>query len=367
MRKTIVLIALSLTTICACVHAEGNLSEAEKATVIDGINVALEENYVFPARVSAFNEALNERIESGRYQDVRDYEAFAELMTSDLVDITQDKHIALVYNPRFIADRWAELEAQTDLETSDLGDERTTETTTTVDWNQWFAVHDNFGFETVEILEGNIGYIKFDFFYFNDWFQPKIDAAMGFVSDTEALIIDVTENGGGYSPTDAYLASYFFETDEDGIWSSSYHRPRDETEIVRLFDMLGEERYLNRPILVLVSENTFSLAERLAYGLKHFQKATIVGEKTAGAAHGIDIFELGENFFIQVSVLHNIHRITDKDWEGIGVIPDIQTPKENALRTAHLAALEMLIGSTGQDRIREVYESARDSLVQLEQ
>ncbi|MEO1029325.1 MAG: S41 family peptidase, partial [Pseudomonadota bacterium] len=187
-----------------------------------------------------------------------------------------------------------------------------------------------------------------------DWMQSRFDAVMAFVADTDALIIDLSENGGGYSPSDAYLASYFFNG-EPGIWSSSYTRPTDQTESVNLFEDISGARYLDRPVYILVSKNTFSLAEQLAYGLKHFGKATIVGETSSGAAHAIDIGYLNENFFLQVPISYNIHPVTKTDWEGTGVIADIQTQPNQAKAKAHLAALELLSAAATNERIVKWY------------
>ena len=267
-------------------------------------------------------------------------------------------------NPGFVAARRAEREASSQAETTEANNQEETEASAPIDWNRWHAIKDNFGFQKVEVLDGNIGYIKFDFFHFHEWAKPKIDAAMGFVSNTNALIIDVRQNGGGYSPTDAYIASFFFETGGD-IWSSSYDRPSDETETTSLFEDIGADRYLDRSLYILVSEETFSNAEKLAYGLKHFGKATIVGTTSAGAAHSIDIAELNSNFFLQIPISRNIHPVTQTDWEGRGVIPDIEASADDALKVAHLDAINRLIEDADHDRKKDVYSDIRETVTQI--
>ncbi|WP_438422630.1 S41 family peptidase [Aquimarina macrocephali] len=174
---------------------------------------------------------------------------------------------------------------------------------------------------------------------------------MRFVANTDALIIDLTENGGGYSPTDSYLGSYFFD-EESVLWSSSYTRPTGETETEHTFKDVGGERYLNKPVFILVSERTFSLGEQFAYCMKHFNKAKIVGQTSAGAAHGIDYIEVNDNFMIQLPLTHNIHPVTKTDWEGTGVIPNINTNSNSqAIKTAHLNALNIQIESLKKQTI----------------
>jgi C-terminal processing protease CtpA/Prc len=48
-----------------------------------------------------------------------------------------------------------------------------------------------------EILPSNIGYVKFDGFMDASFCGPTVVAAMGFVAHTDALIIDLRQNGGG--------------------------------------------------------------------------------------------------------------------------------------------------------------------------
>ncbi|WP_298543079.1 hypothetical protein [uncultured Aquimarina sp.] len=61
------------------------------------------------------------------------------------------------------------------------------------------------------------------------------------------------------------------------LWKSSYNRPTDETESKFTFKEIGGERYPNKPVFILKSENTFFLAEQFSYAMKHFNKAKIVG------------------------------------------------------------------------------------------
>ena len=65
----------------------------------------------------------------------------------------------------------------------------------------------------------------------------------------------------------------------------------------------------------MTSENTFSLAEKFAYGMKHFNKAVIIGQNSAEAVHAIDFIEVNDNYLIKLPISHNIHPVTKTDWE----------------------------------------------------
>lgn len=341
---------LLLTIIPFVVYPQKKISNNHKSSTIESIKKLISTNYVFENRTKYFNNSLDSLYLMGKYDNIIDYKKFADALTEDLVEITNDKHFKVQYNPELVKSRreWLKREQ---LQENDVKDDDTEEVEEEeIDWDFWYAQKENFGFEKVEIIDGNIGYIKLNFWQPLDWAKPTIDATMGFVANTDALIIDLTENQGGYSPTDSYLASYFFD-EKPTLWMSSYERRTEGTESVSTFQEVSGERYLNKSIFILVSENTFSLAEQFAYAMKHFNKAIIIGQTSSGAAHAIDFMEVNDYYLIQLPIRRSIHPVTKTDWEGTGVIPNIKTSKGEALRTAHLKALNERIESLKKQTI----------------
>ena len=109
-------------------------------------------------------------------------------------------------------------------------------------------------------------------------------AAMAFVAGTDALIIDLRENGGSISP-DAIpmLATWFFERPTHLIdlkWNTE-PTPRQ----LWTWAHVPGRRYLEKPVYILTSRRTFSGAEEFAYDLKNLGRATIVGDTTGGGAN----------------------------------------------------------------------------------
>ena len=68
----------------------------------------------------------------------------------------------------------------------------------------------NYGFERLERLSGNVGYLKFNAFEDQEGGDAVAAGAMAFLANTDALIIDLRENHGGGLDMLALLASYFF-------------------------------------------------------------------------------------------------------------------------------------------------------------
>lgn len=347
MKKIEKILSLLLVIIPFVTYSQKHLTDNHKNATIESIKELIQTNYVFANRTNDFNNALDSLNLTGKYDHIIDYKEFAETLTEDLVEITNDKHFKVQYNPELVKSRHnSPIQNQENVTQKEI--ENNFEEA--IDWNLWYAKKENFGFEKVAILGGNIGYIKLNFWQPLDWVKATIDATMRFVANSDALIIDLTENQGGYSPTDSYLASYFFD-EAPTLWMSNYERLSEKTESDSTFQVIGGERYLNKSVFILISENTFSLAEKFAYGLKHFNKAVIIGQISAGAAHAIDFLEVNDNYLIQLPISHNIHPVTKTDWERTGVVPNIITNNGEALKIAHLKALNEQIESLKKQTI----------------
>ncbi|WP_299314818.1 S41 family peptidase [uncultured Aquimarina sp.] len=345
--KEFLILLLLLIIAPGATYSQKTLSKTEKDDVLERIKVLIDSNYVFIDKIKYINNSLDSLKLTNKYNKTKEYKDFAEVLTEGLVGITNDLHFKVQYNPKLIKSRRERLRKQAELENEQKVENDEEE----IDWNLWYAKKENFGFEKVEILEGNIGYIKLNFWENLEWVKPTIDATMRFVTNTDALIIDLTENQGGYSPTDSYLGSYFFN-EEPTLWMSSYNRPTGETSTKFTFQKIEGERFLNKPIYILVGEKTFSLAEQFAYAMKHFEKAKIVGQNSAGAAHAINFLDLNDKYAIQLPISYSIHPVTKTDWEGVGVVPDINASKSEALKVAYLNALDKLIESAKKAKLK---------------
>jgi hypothetical protein len=90
--------------------------------------------------------------------------------------------------------------------------------------------------------------------------------------------------------------------------------------------------------------------------LKSMGRAIVIGENTLGAAHTTDMEIVKEHFQVEFPSGRSISPFTNGDWEGSGVVPDIPVPCEDALRVAHLYALDQLIRQCKDDRLKRLLD-----------
>jgi C-terminal processing protease CtpA/Prc len=167
---------------------------------------------------------------------------------------------------------------------------------------------------------------------------------MNELNDTDALIFDLRQNMGGDLEMVALMCSYLFGSDPVHL-NDMHWRVGNNFEVEEFWtqpEVDGERYGENKPVYVLTSHDTFSGGEEFAYNLQALGRATIVGETTGGGANPAQPFELAENFMVAIPHGTPVNPATKTNWEGAGVKPDIDVPKEKALETAQDAALEKI-------------------------
>jgi len=170
------------------------IDAAMRTQVIDGALKALNDNYVYPDVAKKMDEAVRERQRRKEYDAISSARQFAETLTGHLRDVSHDGHLRVLYSSDVIPqDR--------------PGREPTAEE---LERQRAFLARNNFGFEKVERLVGNIGYLDLRGFFPAAFVGDTAAAAMNFLANTEAVIIDLRQNGGGDPATVALIATYLY-------------------------------------------------------------------------------------------------------------------------------------------------------------
>jgi C-terminal processing protease CtpA/Prc len=192
---------------------------------------------------------------------------------------------------------------------------------------------DNYDFRKVEVLPNDIGYIKFDMIHDDEEAQAIAAAALDSVALCDALIFDIRDNIGGEWGVAQLMLGYLFPGGT--VIGHMYDRDGRRVEERSTPDTIPGKPFDDGVIVyVLTSRRTGSAAEGFAYALKHLGRATIVGEITCGMAHPSEEVVVNDYFRVSVPFMRSENVVTKSDWEGTGVIPQIEVAAENALKAA---------------------------------
>jgi sugar lactone lactonase YvrE len=180
---------------------------------------------------------------------------------------------------------------------------------------------------------------------------PTAIAAMNFLAHFDALVIDLRNDSGGQPSMIRLLSGYFLEKRTHlGTLRRRYGKEVDQSWTA---DYVQGQRLTVQPIYILVSKHTFSAAEMFAYNLQSLGRATIVGEVTRGGANPTAPHDFpDESITVDVPYSETINPITKRNFNGMGVIPDIQVLATDALDTARIEALKVLIDNEESDEAK---------------
>jgi len=328
-------------------ETEFELTSEEKTQVVDSIALFMTERYVFPDEGKQMGDLVKENLKDGKYDDISDPVAFSSKLTEDLRTVNNDRHIGVMYLPERIAMMQAAEEDENNTELEEL--------------EQRYREFGNYDFKEVKILPGNVGYLKFNSFVDASFAGPTAVAAMNFLANTDALIIDLTDNGGGSPSLIQLITTYFFE--EPTHLNSFYYREADKIEQFWTLTYVPGERMPETDIYVLTSSRTFSGAEEFSYNLRNLERAVLVGETTGGGAHPVAAYIINDHFMVRVPFGRAVNPITETNWEGTGVEPHVKTSRDKAFATAYSMALDSLMKTEENENIRAELQWAYDGLM----
>lgn len=297
------------------------LDAALRKRVIEGVSADLAEFYVDASLAKQMQDALGAHQRARDYDSITDGDAFAERLTKDLRAVSHDKHLGVNFSPFKMPERQAP-------SADDIA--RMHE----------HMKHDNCAFAKLEILPRNIGYLKFNAFMNPGVCAPTVVAAMGFLANTDAIIFDLRDNGGGDPAMVTFVATYLF--DKPTHLNDLYNRKEDSTRQFWTLSYVPGERLAKQPVFVLTSKHTFSGAEEFTYDLKNQKRATIVGETTGGGAHPVAGHTVADYFMVGVPFAKAVNPVSKTNWEGTGVEPDVKVSAADALTTAEKLAVEKI-------------------------
>lgn len=299
--------------------------------------------YAVPAIGRDIRQKLSQPRVRAAYAHCRTASCLADALTADLQSWSGDRHVRLVFSatPRPMKRGPEDSALARAAEVENMRQR-------------------NFGFHNIERLHGNIGLIEIG------RLDPAADAAetaaaaMRFVANTDALIIDLRNNGGGRADMAAHLMSYFVK-EQTHLATLRRRNPSDDAQLWTAAHV-SAPAYVGKPIYVLTAARTFSGAEALTYDLRHFSGATVVGEQTRGGANPGGIEQLNEHYAVVMPTARTVNKKTGTNWEGVGITPDHPVAAADALRTAHRLALQQLLQHQRTAPRARMWQQAMDEM-----
>lgn len=276
----------------------------------------MEENYIFPEVGKEIGIYLQKRLNEQKYEEITFPRLFAQQITSDSQQINQDKHLSLVYDPQRVKDLRAEESQPSEEELREIEQKRIEK-----------QRRDYFGFRKVEILDGNVGYLDLRSFRSTDYTAETALGAMSFLSNSEAIIIDLRDNYGGGASMYLLLISYFFDSETTHL-SDLINRRSKSTQQFWTLPYVPGKRLPEVDLYILTSERTFSAAEEFTYDLQSLKRAVVVGEITGGGAHLTTRMIVDDNFYLFVPFAGALNPVTNTNWERVGIQPDFKKALE---------------------------------------
>jgi hypothetical protein len=299
-----------------------SVDSAMRNEVIDTLIVRLNQHYVVADKAKQMEQLLRERRQRGDYDKLTSADAFARTITEDLASVAHDLHMKIEYREKALP---PETQGQPGTQQGPAAAQ-----SIPMKWIDALGRRmASFGVEKVERWQPDIGYLELARFARPDLAAPKYAAAMSALSNTGVMIVDLRRNGGGHPEAVQLLASYF--VDRRIQLNDIHYRDTGRTEHYWTLDKLDGPRYPGK-VYILTSRATRSAGEDFAYTMQAMGRATVVGERTWGGAHPTSGHRLAAHFLGWIPNGRSINPVTHTNWEGTGVIPDIDAGSQDALK-----------------------------------
>jgi len=346
-RLAVLMLAAGVAAACGsergrdAASADAGVDAATRRAVVEGVAARVQASYVFRDRAAVIARAIRARARRGDYDGVTSARALADSLTAHLQAAGRDRHLRVRYSHDILpAQPWRR------------------SATTGADSLRARGRRANFGFGRPRRLLGDIAYLEIhDFGFEPQWAEETVADVLTRLADAPALIIDLRRNGGGSPRMAAFVTSYFLGPDSIHL-STLYWRGNRVERVYTRPSVPGRRYGPDRPVYVLTSHATFSAAEGFAYGLQALGRAVIVGDTTGGGAHAGGLHRVTDHFGVWVPGARAVNPITKRNWERIGVRPDVAVPEREALGVAHALALRQVLAQEPDAERRRRLERA---------
>ncbi|NLI93403.1 MAG: PDZ domain-containing protein [Peptococcaceae bacterium] len=177
-----------------------------------------------------------------------------------------------------------------------------------------------------KILEGHIGYIALYSFGTDTVSQFNTQAKALMEKGVDSWIIDLRNNGGGYTQAALDLLGYFIG-DKHALIT------RDRSILAIVYSATKQDYTLNGPIVLLTNAYTGSSSEIVTGAIKDHNKATIIGETTYGSGRVKALMPLSNGDYLKMTV-NKFYSPNYNAIDEIGISPHLDLSGVDELKTA---------------------------------
>ena len=293
---------------------------AARTALVNALSDSLINGYIYEKTGRMMADTLRAELRAGALDGITDGDSLSRRLTQTLRRLSDDRHLGVHYGgtsqgTRQPVRRMVRVPAA---DTAPLSPRA-------------FASPDH-GIARAEVLAGNIGYLDLRGFSGNPDAMLAADSAMAVFANAKALIIDLGRNRGGGAEMIQYISAYLFDkpTHLVSTFARGMEAPMERWTAKRV---TGKRRP-DIPVYILTSGNTISAAESFTFGLRINNRATVVGERTAGGGHFGGFVPLTPGFRVFLPRGRTYDPRTNKGWEVEGLKPDVEVSYPQALPTA---------------------------------
>lgn len=305
------------------------LSDAESHEVVTKLGDRLVDVYPFPEISAKYKAALTKFEAEGHYKNLTEQE-LASKLTEDLRKTHKDVHLrvsrSMNTGPRGARQPQGNSDAKS-----------------------------NYGFKRVEIDGAtSTAYVEIPgpFLGSQEAFEMAA-ASMGMCAYSKYIILDVRHNPGGTGQMGRFLASYFYNPGREQFYLNGFYKDRKRDEQEWTYAYTPGKHMPDAKVYILTGRGTGSASEGFAYAMQKLKRATIVGDTSAGAGIAGGNVQLGHNLQAFVPVKMVVGPNDNTGWEGIGVVPDVEIGKEDALAATRKLILQDIL-KTSTDSLQKV-------------